>query len=118
MAKWGVLNDGEVLDVFVAEHEAVSYAEVYGGETAELVENLWWIESDWSENGNNYITVERNAAAFCKVLDLIGLKPGKLAEILGKTPQTIRMYRSGQRTIPKLVIEKVQELDRVINGGE
>ena len=55
---------------------------------------------------------------FSKVADNTGLKPGKLAELLGKTPQTIRLYRSGARNVPKLVAEKVKELDRAINGGE
>ena len=55
---------------------------------------------------------------FSKVADSTGLKPGKLAELLGKTPQTIRLYRSGARNIPLLVAEKVKQLDRAINGGE
>ena len=117
MNKWGVIdNTGEVQEVFETESEARSCAEVYGGNTAELVENPWWVESQWSEDGVNYITKERNAEAFCEILDRTGLKPGKLAELLGKTPQTLRLYRSGARNIPKLVIEKVQALDRAING--
>ena len=58
------------------------------------------------------------AEEFSKVADSTGLKPGKLAELLGKTSQTIRLYRSGARNVPKLVAEKVKELDRAINGGE
>ena len=58
------------------------------------------------------------AEEFSKVADSTGLKPGKLAELLGKTSQTIRLYRCGQRAIPKLVAEKVKQLDRAINGGE
>lgn len=58
------------------------------------------------------------AEEFSKVADSTGLKPGKLAELLGKTPQTIRLYRSGARNIPLLVAEKVKQLDRAINGGE
>ena len=54
---------------------------------------------------------------FSKVADSTGLKPSKLAELLGKTSQTIRLYRCGQRAIPKLVAEKITELDRLINGG-
>jgi hypothetical protein len=53
---------------------------------------------------------------FGKVADSTGLKPGKLAELLGKTSQTVRLYRSGARNVPKLVAEKVQELDKLING--
>lgn len=56
------------------------------------------------------------AEEFSELVDRIGLKPGKLAELLGKTSQTIRLYRCGKRNIPKLVIEKVIELDRLING--
>ena len=55
---------------------------------------------------------------FSKVADSTGLKPGKLAELLGKTSQTIRLYRSGARNVPLLVAEKVKQLDRAINGGE
>jgi len=55
---------------------------------------------------------------FSKVADSTGLKPGKLAELLGKTPQTLRLYRSGARNVPLLVAEKVKQLDRAINGGE
>lgn len=58
------------------------------------------------------------AEEFSKVADSIGLKPGKLAELLGKTSQTIRLYRSGARNVPLLVAEKVKQLDRAINGGE
>lgn len=58
------------------------------------------------------------AEEFSKIADNTGLKPGKLAELLGKTPQTLRMYRSGARNVPKLVAEKVTELDKLINSGE
>ena len=57
------------------------------------------------------------AEEFSKVADSTGLKPGKLAELLGKTSQTIRLYRSGARNVPLLVAEKVKQLDRAINGG-
>ena len=53
---------------------------------------------------------------FSKVADSTGLKPGKLAELLGKTPQTLRLYRSGARNVPLLVAEKVLDLDKRING--
>ena len=56
------------------------------------------------------------AEEFSKVADSTGLKPGKLAELLGKTPQALRMYRSGARTVPLLVAEKVIDLDKRING--
>ena len=55
---------------------------------------------------------------FSRIADSTGLKPGKLAELLGKTSQTIRLYRSGARNVPLLVAEKVKQLDRAINGGE
>lgn len=58
------------------------------------------------------------AEEFSKIADSTGLKPGKLAELLGKTAQTLRLYRSGARNVPKLVAEKVKQLDRAINGGE
>lgn len=56
------------------------------------------------------------AEEFTKVADSTGLKPGKLAELLGKTPQTLRLYRSGARNVPKLVAEKIIDLDKRING--
>lgn len=56
------------------------------------------------------------AEEFSKVADSTGLKPGKLAELLGKTPQTLRLYRSGARNVPLLVAEKVIDLDKRING--
>ncbi len=56
--------------------------------------------------------------ADARLADRTGLKPGKLAELLGKTPQTLRLYRSGARNVPLLVAEKVKQLDRAINGGE
>ena len=56
------------------------------------------------------------AEEFSKVADSTGLKPGKLAELLGKTSQTIRLYRSGARNVPLLVAEKVIDLDKRING--
>ena len=58
------------------------------------------------------------AEEFSKVADSTGLKPGKLAELLGKTSQTVRLYRSGARNVPKLVAEKIMELDRLINAVE
>jgi DNA-binding transcriptional regulator YiaG len=58
------------------------------------------------------------AEEFSKVADSTGLKPGKLAELLGKTSQTVRLYRSGARNVPKLVAEKIITLDKAINGGE
>lgn len=57
------------------------------------------------------------AEEFSKVADNTGLKPAKLSELLGKTSQTIRLYRCGQRAIPKLVAEKITDLDHLINGG-
>lgn len=57
------------------------------------------------------------AEEFSKVADSTGLKPAKLSELLGKTSQTIRLYRCGQRAIPKLVAEKITELNHLINGG-
>ena len=55
---------------------------------------------------------------FSKIADRTGLKPGKLAELLDRTPQTLRMYRCGGLEVPKLVAEKIVELDYLINGEE
>lgn len=56
------------------------------------------------------------AKEFSAIADRTGLKPGKLAELLDRTPQTLRMYRCGGLEVPKLVAEKIIELDRLING--
>ena len=52
----------------------------------------------------------------CFLIERTGLKYEKIGELCGKTKQTICLYVTGKRNIPKLVIEKVQELDRLING--
>lgn len=53
---------------------------------------------------------------FAEMVERTGLKHSKIAELCGKSAQTICLYTSGKRNIPKLVIDKVQELDRLING--
>lgn len=117
MSKYGVLNDaGEVTEVFTSLLKADERAAETGGRIVELVENLWWIESDWTEDGVNYITAYRNSREFAAAVERLGMKHGKIAELCGKKPQTIRMYCCGAMQPPKLVIEKIQELDRLING--
>ena len=64
----------------------------------------------------SYITVDRNMKEFSSLIERTGLKYEKIGELCGKTKQTICLYVTGKRNIPKLVIEKVQELDRLING--
>ena len=117
MSKYGVLNDQlEVTEVFASLLEADERAAEIGGRVDELVENCWWIESDWTENGVNYITAYRNSREFAATVERLGMKHGKIAELCGKKPQTMRMYSCGAMQPPKLVIEKVQELDRFINS--
>jgi hypothetical protein len=116
MSKYGVLNEQlEVVEVFTSQLEADERAAEIGGRVDELVENLWWIESDWTEEGVNYITAYRNSREFSATVKRIGMKHGKIAELCGKKAQTMRMYCCGTQPPPKLVIEKVQELDRFIN---
>lgn len=55
---------------------------------------------------------------FSTLITRTGLKYEKIAELCGKGKQTICLYATGKRRIPKLVIEKVQELDRMINGAK
>ena len=56
------------------------------------------------------------AEEFSGLLDHTGLKYEKIGELCGKSPQTICLYAKGRRNIPPLVIEKVKELDRLINS--
>jgi hypothetical protein len=116
MSKYGVLNEQqEVVEVFTSLLEADGRAAETGGRIVELVENLWRIESDWTEDGVNYITAYRNSREFAATVERLGMKHGKIAELCGKKPQTMRLYCCGAQNPPKLVIEKVQELDRFIN---
>jgi hypothetical protein len=116
MSKYGVLNKHlEVTEVFTSLLEADERAAEIGGRVDELVENLWWIESDWTEDGVNYITTSRNNQEFAAAVDRLGMKHSKIAELCGKKTQTMRMYCCGAMNPPKLVIEKIQELDRFIN---
>lgn len=116
MSKYGVLNEQqEVVEIFPSLLEADERAAEIGGRVDELVENLWWIKSDWTEGGTNYITVDRNAQEFAAAIDRSGIKQTKLAELCGKKTQTFCLYTTGRRNIPRLVIEKVQELEKLIN---
>lgn len=115
-SKYCVLNEQmEVVEVFPSLLEADERAAEIGGRVDELVENCWWIESDWTEDGVNYITSCRNNQEFAATVERLGMKHGKIAELCGKKPQTMRLYCCGAQNPPKLVIEKVQELDRFIN---
>lgn len=58
------------------------------------------------------------AEEFANLIDRTGLKHEKIAELCGKSKQTISLYATGKRNIPKLVWDKVRELDKAINGGE
>ena len=117
MSKYGVLNEQlEVVEVFPSLLDADEYAAEIGGQVDELVENCWWIKSDWTEDGINYITASRNHQEFSAAVDRLGMKHSKIAELCGKKPQTMRLYCCGAQNPPKLVIEKVQELDRFINS--
>jgi hypothetical protein len=104
-----------VTEAFTSLLEADEYAAEIDGRVEELVENLWWIESDWTEDGVNYITAHRNHQEFAATVERLGMKHGKIAELCGKKAQTMRLYCCGAQNRPKLVIEKVQELDRFIN---
>jgi hypothetical protein len=110
---------GEAVDIYDTEQDALFNAEIEGdGATVkELTENLWWIENDLVFKEIGYITVERNAAAFAETVARTGMKYTKLGELCGKSGTTVRQYACGTRNIPKLVIEKVQEIDRFLNGS-
>ena len=55
---------------------------------------------------------------FSHLIARTGLKHEKIAELCGKKTQTICLYTTGRRNIPNPVIEKVQQLDTLINGKE
>lgn len=117
MPKYAICDADGVIDVFAQEADALRNVEEDEC-VKELVENHWWIDSDYSENGVNYITTERNAEEFAATIARTGLKHEKIAELCGKSKQTICLYATGRRNIPKLVIEKLQELDRMINSSK
>lgn len=113
MSKFGVLNEQlEVVEAFATEAEALRH----GDRVDELVENLWDIDADWVEDDKDYITSYRHTAAFVAAVERTGLKHGKIAELCGKKPQTIRQYTCGAMKVPKLVALKVKELDKLINS--
>ena len=56
------------------------------------------------------------AEEFTELVDRAGLRPSKLAEILGKKPGTIRLYKCGERAVPKLVAEKVKKIAELIES--
>jgi hypothetical protein len=56
------------------------------------------------------------AEEFSELIARTGLKHEKIAELCGKSKQTICLYATGRRNVPKLVAEKMIELDRLING--
>jgi hypothetical protein len=116
---YAAMNGTDVVEVFDTLLEADEYAAEEDLPLEELTENHWWIQSDWTTaDGVNYITVSRNADEFSRVVENTGLRPAKLAELLGKRSQTIRLYMCGKVPPPKLVIDRVCQLDRLINGRE
>lgn len=68
-------------------------------------------------NKETLVVDKRSAEEFAATIARTGLKHEKIAELCGKSKQTICLYATGRRNIPKLVIEKLQELDRMINGA-
>ncbi len=56
------------------------------------------------------------AEEFSRLIDRTGLKQSKIAELCGVKKQTISTYTMGRRAIPKLVAEKIKQLDQLING--
>ena len=46
-----------------------------------------------------------------------GLTKGKLAQMAGVVPSTVSRWVSGESPIPPLVLEKLRQIDKVINGN-
>jgi predicted transcriptional regulator len=62
------------------------------------------------------VVQEMTAEEFSRLIDRTGLKQSKIAELCGVKKQTISTYTTGRRAIPKLVAEKIKQLDQLING--
>lgn len=92
-----------------------SLAEVpEGDKMVELVENLTWEASDYTDpdTGINYIRIKRQAQEFDKMCRSTGMKKKSLAEICAKSPMAFTKYCSGAVPVPRLVWEKVAEFKR------
>lgn len=56
------------------------------------------------------------AEEFSSLVAASGLKHEKIAELCGKSKQTICLYSTGKRKIPKLVAEKLRLITELINS--
>lgn len=88
--------------------------EVPGLDTVELVENLTWEMSDYTdpETQTNYIRIERQAQAFDDLCARTGMKKKELAKICGKSAVQFSKYCAGTAPVPKLVWDKVKQFER------
>ena len=104
---WGVRDDdGEIYAVY---HDHADAADL---DPVLLVENPTWEISDWSENGMNYIAIDRLAVLFNHMCKMTGMKKKELARICGKSVYSFSKYCRGEVPVPALVWEKVEALRR------
>ena len=52
---------------------------------------------------------------FNKLIARTGISKKKLAEIAGVTPVTVTRWGNGDTPAPPLVLERLREIDRVVN---
>lgn len=50
-----------------------------------------------------------------ELIERTGLAKKKIAEIAGVTPVTISRWVNGENPVPPLVLEKLRQIDKVIN---
>ena len=116
MNKYGVLNEsGEVGMVFATEAEAIATAGLHDTDWVKLIPNRWWIDSDWSDADGNFITEAREIQELNRLIARTGIAKKKIAEIAGVVPATVTRWISGETPVPPLVLERLQEIDRVVN---
>ena len=113
MKLYGVEDDYG--DIYAAYR---SPAEVPGLETVELVENITWAPSDFTdpETGNNYVRSENLADLFTKLCKISDMKKKDLAKLCGKNAVTFSRYCNGQSPVPQLVWENVDRIRKAVKG--
>ena len=50
------------------------------------------------------------------LIERTGLAKKKIAEIAGVTPVTVTRWVNGESPVPPLVLEKLRQIDKLING--
>lgn len=114
MKLYGIEDDSG--DIYAA---CKSPKEVPGLDTIELIENITWEPSDYTdpETGVNYIRASKLAELFTELCKSSGMKKKDLAKLCGKNAVTFSRYCSGQTPVPQLVWEKVERIRKAMLEG-